>query len=324
MKVYKYRGGNTKRDLESLVNNYFWAPTADQLNDPTEAYVNESDVRNFLQIIRAVEVEATFDSVMKMRHTLGIYSLSRTPFDELMWAYYAASHSGFCIEYDLKRLTLEARTAWDIVEVTYQQAPQIINPSDMLHDKQNSLLKKIIGTKSLRWAHEEEIRIITNTPGKNYYASSAITGIYFGSRCLDEDIDYIRRQLCNSEISYHRIETSSHSYSINARPIEYDPKIDGLAKKYLSPIDEGAVPDIKELQDKYKRFYNYLIEAVQIVRCDPSCIRVLQVDFSLNKIQNNEPIIFVAYETNVPTPFYNRLNRNFSIEELRLSTRKAK
>ena len=41
---------------------------------------------------------------LEMRKTVGIYSLSRTPYDELMWSHYGESHEGFCIEYDLERL----------------------------------------------------------------------------------------------------------------------------------------------------------------------------------------------------------------------------
>ena len=65
-----------------------------------------------------------------MRHKVGIYSLSRTPLDELMWAHYGNSHASFCIEYDLDRLILEARTMWDVVDVAYYEDPQTL----ILHD----------------------------------------------------------------------------------------------------------------------------------------------------------------------------------------------
>jgi len=39
-----------------------------------------------------------------MSKKIGIFSLSKKYDDELLWAHYANSHKGFCIEYDLEIL----------------------------------------------------------------------------------------------------------------------------------------------------------------------------------------------------------------------------
>jgi hypothetical protein len=129
MKVYKYRGGSDaimQRDLTAVAENFFWAPTADQLNDPTEAYVNTRMIEDVLSFPAAKDLRSAYGQLAGMRHKVGIYSLSRTPLDELMWAHYANSHTGFCIEYDLDRLILEARTMWDVVDVAYHEEPQTL------------------------------------------------------------------------------------------------------------------------------------------------------------------------------------------------------
>ncbi len=324
MKVYKYRGGTKEvieRDLESLVSNYFWAPTADQLNDPAEAYVNELLIKTTLHGLSSIsditEVNAAFDTVLRMRHTIGVYSLSRTPLDELMWAYYASSHTGFCIEYDLERLKLEARAGWSVIDVSYQKEPQIIQFEDIsTHEEISPILGKMIGTKSQRWSHEKEIRIITTNSGKNHYAPPALTGIYFGCRCTDDFITQVRKRLSGRNISYYKVECSPDSYAVRAKPIEYNKEVDGIPETYLASINECYIPELQHTADRHKKYHSYLEKAVEIVSRDPSCDKVEAVDFSGSKIENGKPVIYVTYETNVPTQFDKCLNRYLSLDEI--------
>lgn len=48
MKVYKYRYGS-KRDLESLQKDYFYAPHPSKLNDPCENLFETKDVQQVLK-----------------------------------------------------------------------------------------------------------------------------------------------------------------------------------------------------------------------------------------------------------------------------------
>jgi hypothetical protein len=331
MKVYKYRGGTeeaVERDIASIVSSYFWAPTVDQLNDPSEAYVKQGHIKTALRglsfISDVAEVSSAFDTVLGMRHTAGVYSLSRTPLDELMWAYYASSHTGFCIEYNLERLMLEARTGWNVIDVSYQTDPQTIQFDDILtREEVSPMLGKMIGTKSQRWAHEREIRIITNTAGQNYYAQPALTGIYFGCRCTEEFIVNVRKRLSGRRITYYQIEFSPHSYTMKAKPIKHDAAIDGIPKSYLAPVDECAIPELRHTKEENRPFYSYLEKALEIVRRDVSCNKVVLVDFSVDRVVNGKPVIYVHYETNVPTALYNGLNQYFSIDELEDASREA-
>lgn len=305
------------RDLESIVNNYFWAPTADQLNDPSEAYVNDNDAKSLLKAFRAKDVETAFDNLTKMRHTVGVYSLSRTPFDELMWAYYAGGHEGFCVEYDLGRLVHEARLSWNIVDVAYHAEPQKILFDDIFQaQNEAAILGKMIGTKSSRWAHEKEIRVITTTSGKNHYAPAAMTAVYFGCRCKEPFIQEVRKKLNGRNIKYYKIEFSDSSYMMTAQELEHDKAIDGERVAHLAPIETSAIPSLEYIKEDYRRFYDYLTKAAEVVRRDSSCVKIVLVDFSTDKIRNGKPAIFVQYETNVPTQFYNVLNQYFYIDEL--------
>jgi hypothetical protein len=251
---------------------------------------------------------------------LGIaFDSTRSPdaLDELMWAYYASSHTGFCIEYDLERLKLEARSGWSIRDVSYQKEPQKIHFEDVsAHEPIKPIIGKMIGTKSQAWAHEKEVRIITSTSGQNHYAPLALTGIYFGCRCTKDFITQVRKRLNGRKIAYYKIEFSPDSYVMREKPFEHDVEIDCAYKAHSAPIKEAAIPVLQYVDDKYKQYYSYLEKAVEIVRRDPSCEHVTLVDFSRSKVENGKPVVAVMYETNVPTQFSNCLNRFLTIDEI--------
>ena len=116
MKVYKYRGStnNFKRDLESLVRNYFYAPNAEKLNDPCETLVFTDKfslqmdfafkIFNVKSKSSIEDLDNRLEDFIKMKKDFGIYSLSKVFDHELLWAHYASNHEGFCIEYDFQIL----------------------------------------------------------------------------------------------------------------------------------------------------------------------------------------------------------------------------
>ncbi|PLT25533.1 DUF2971 domain-containing protein [Pseudoalteromonas sp. MelDa3] len=100
MRVYKYRGGEFERDLESLSENYFWAPTRTSLNDPCEGFFEDQNVNSELDTIFKVfargdsgtanaleNVKIVLKELLGFVDKSGIYSLSQTPLDELLWAH---------------------------------------------------------------------------------------------------------------------------------------------------------------------------------------------------------------------------------------------
>ena len=57
MRVFKYRGGDENifsRDLESLVNDTFWSPTRDMLNDPCEGLVFPDALFNQIDLVASL------------------------------------------------------------------------------------------------------------------------------------------------------------------------------------------------------------------------------------------------------------------------------
>jgi len=134
MKAYKYRGGNDEifeRDVLSLQNNFFWSPQIKDLNDPCEALIESEQYKPKLELIINAfrvkdnpQVKEAFDvfqrslaGVLNKIQSVGVFSLSKTYTDELLWAHYASSHKGFCVEYDTEVLTKNKPYGFDLLDV---------------------------------------------------------------------------------------------------------------------------------------------------------------------------------------------------------------
>lgn len=299
VKVYKYRGvGNLDRDIKSLIEDCFFAPSARVLNDPTEVVINDKLVATLAGALSS-DLSENLAQLTKMRHLIGIYSLSRTVTDELMWSHYADSHAGFCIEYDLERLILGARGRWEKLDVVYSERPPRLAVADFIGRSSDNIIAKLVGHKSLRWNYENELRIITPESGISYYERSAVSGIYFGCRCSNVTERKIRNALKNRDHQYSRMRFPDFSYQLQSIGLQRSEELDGKPSEYLAPIEDLAIMKREQL-GQYADLYDRLLEAVQVVRCDSSCKKIINADVSLSGPKKGK--IFVQYETTVPFP----------------------
>jgi hypothetical protein len=297
-RVYKYRGvALLDRDLDALASDKLYAPTAAQLNDPSEAVLSGSLATSRLRTAGR-EVRRALDQLEGLRHSVGIYSLSRVATDELMWAHYADSHNGYCIEYDLARLTLDARAQWSVVDVVYSDGPPTIELSDLLDAPDERVVTtKLVGHKSRRWAYENEVRIVTARSGFNAYARAAVTGVYFGCRCSEDTERAVRHALRERRVEFFRLGFVDKSYQLRSECL---PRIeaDGEPRNFLAPVESDAIPS-EGLLGPYAHLLPQLIRAVESVRRDPSCGSVVYAD--VNRRGANQGRIFVQFRTTVVT-----------------------
>jgi hypothetical protein len=324
MIVFKYRGGDKEifeRDLKSLENNYFWASDASKLNDPCETIIDTDSFKNDLRIIinqlqlrNQKEVEASIDKVCEeldrlINHEIGIFSLSKTNIDELLWAYYANSHKGFCIGYDLDTLTKNnSLNKFIPISVDYSNTIPKVTLSDMQQIKNdlmnNKLIQKFAATKSKRWETEQEIRLITNTPGRQAYDYRTVKSIYFGLRMLDEEKDEIMKCLQGRGIKYFQIYLKDKTYEFYEKEVKdrYP-----TTKKYLYNISPVSTDPVWESQicQEYQKYIPFLYKAIEIARREPYCKLVNSADFRFSETKHNKPEVFVYCEkTNNDFPNY--------------------
>lgn len=263
-RAYKYRFGGDyfERDLSSIEQNYFWAPHYLDLNDPCETLVFTDDIKsqsNLLANLFGVKGKAldnfnnALENLLLRKSKIGIYSLSTSFSHELLWAHYANSHKGFCIEYDLNKLVkTNIYHDFNFSKVNYSKRPPSININDVSNNLKN-IIQKIASTKSQAWSYEEEIRIITDTIGKNYYEYSAITKIYFGFRMIESQKHEVMRRLKGRGISYYQISLEKNSYKFNAKLVEDEYK---NAASYLNEFNGMNSVIQYEIMEKSYDFFS--------------------------------------------------------------------
>lgn len=98
------------------------------------------------------------EEIRQRLNALGILSLSETPTDLLMWAHYAANHTGFVIELDDRHSWFwaqrpEGDDCGNLRKVTYSDQPSSLNLAELK-------AHEVFYTKGKKWEYEREWRII--------------------------------------------------------------------------------------------------------------------------------------------------------------------
>lgn len=229
MKLYKYRA-DIYRDLLTLVNNQIYAPTVQNLNDPAETIVNDSKMNEVFDLIEKSglpkkKAKDNYNKIITQARTeLGIFSLSKTVVNELLWAYYTNGHRGFCIEYDFEQLqkSFPDGLLQSTFEVQYNNDTPEFSINSIINYLENDaqFVKCIIATKSMAWEREEEIRITLYSSGLFGISPESVTGIYFGLRMPESDKELIKTSLAGRDIKYYQMKLKPNSYLLEAELIK--------------------------------------------------------------------------------------------------------
>lgn len=241
------------------------------------------------------ELKKSLNTVLGFDSTAGIYSLSRTPTEELLWAHYGYSHQGFCIEYDLDTLVEFEKNAYQSIEVKYSDNPLVLSMEDLFDSQQRlNILEKILGAKSLSWGYEKELRVVTSWAGRHDYDFRAVKAIYFGLRMPDPHKQEIMQALKGRGIAYKQIALVTNSYKFTYVDVEDLYKNCEQYKYSVAPIAEYAIAP-EYVKDELRVHSDYLYKAAEIVRREPYCNEVENVEFSPSKGTLENPIIYVQY-----------------------------
>ena len=218
---YKYRANlanetGKRRDTDSLIKGELYAPKMKDLNDPFEGSVD-------LPLSQAHEHWVT--PLLQESYSAGVYSMSKRkegeeyPCNELLWAHYANSHKGFCIEYDLDKLDACITDGIDYrIDVVYQENKPTISPDEPTDKK----IEKAFSTKSLAWIYENEFRLIFGSSGVKKISFEAIRAIYFGLNMPLAERNAIINGLKGSEIEFYQMERVGKDYKLSASKLLFD------------------------------------------------------------------------------------------------------
>lgn len=321
-KVFKYRGGDwsiLKRDLTSLARNEIYAAPFSHLNDPFEslAFLDQDylEVGKFMSTLAGrpysekarkadAQLKKAIDSFLSFSKGIGVYSMSKSAKDELLWAHYANSHRGFCVEFDLNELLEYQLSGEEVLEVIYTDTPPKVIMLELIGagDKKSPLLQKLMATKSRRWRYEEELRICVGTPGFREYDYRALKAVYFGLRSEERLIRLTMRLLRGRGVKYYKMQLEDKSYSLNSIELTDTYPQARSYRARIAPVDEG----VPYLDEKTRPFESEIRTAVELARREPYCERVRDAYISGNRGTADSPTFYVGYERSdgLPRNFY--------------------
>lgn len=108
--------------------------------------------------------------------------------NHLMWAHYANSHSGVCLEVSLTDNSFQDIRIDIMGEMNYGKFDRVNYCADKVAG-----LQRIFLTKSEDWKYEKEIRLGTmNGPGNYKFKPGFLKGVIFGARCSPIKIHWIK------------------------------------------------------------------------------------------------------------------------------------
>ncbi len=326
--AFKYRSGDPAtlaRDLASLRDATFYAADRHTLNDPFEGRFDRGPLDSQFDAIRGLvaavtptasifleAVTAAASEVLEFVDKSGVFSLSYNPLQELIWAHYGGSHRGYCVGYDLEQLVEFEPSVHQALDVQYSNVAPVLRAFDLISsESQVDVLKKMLGVKSKPWAYEEEVRVITVPPGLHEHDYRAVKVVYFGLRCPEGTRSAVMEVLAGRGVAYKQVTSQASSYALHTKELPDQFESAPKYRQTVAPISVGAIyPDY--LKPEQKQYAGYLYKAAEIVRREPYCQEVTNVDFSGSESKPGKPIIYVHY-LRAPSKYVKRL---FSLSDI--------
>ena len=246
MKLYKYRRMASLGNDRTFTKNEIYFSSARDFNDPfdclpclktefTEGHIRDysnylvkkkladqsranrrkkaAEIRNRMK--RPREIEQLYFQRM---YSYGLYCLSETFGNILMWSHYADNHQGFCLEFSSREPQASPfPVSW---RITYQKDRPIVDTTVTADDIDTDLIvRRGLLTKSHDWAYEKEWRALeTRGAGPRVLPEGLITAVILGAKMKPEDreqlLSWARQHPTPLEIREARLSRSQFCLDI--------------------------------------------------------------------------------------------------------------
>ena len=256
---YKYRDYG-QRTLEILLNRELYFSTAEGLNDPLDSQIDihaeykkvvesidpkkdgKTNQKAFLLHLLNAHRFQTDDqqkqvglneTMQKYLRSVGVFSLSRTAIDPLLWSHYAAGHAGICLGFDVTQIASPKIVIRN--DINYLLHPpykslfleladelgSFVKPWDnhqyddkLADDFYTRQIEKIMDAnlfvKAARWEYEKEYRLIRSSSGFEEFPAGALQTIILGTRSTYLTKRTIARVLKNPGYEHVRLQRVVH------------------------------------------------------------------------------------------------------------------
>lgn len=149
-------------------------------------------------------------------HNTTVFCLCEPRDHQLMWAHYAASHTGFCTGY-VSPIGIDSPRL--IHKVTYTKSPPKISPWRLIDDP-GQVYSDLTLTKPSEWSYESEWRVtLGNMPGLNH-GLLPYKEVILGARISPEHERQIREAIDGRDVALYRADTErgADSFEIGIEP----------------------------------------------------------------------------------------------------------
>ena len=136
------------------------------------------------------ELSAALKNQKMFADRFGFLSFCEQVSSPVMWGHYCKDHTGFVISFNTKHDFF--KTPNHLIGMTYEnERPQFHEPN-LQADKEKIRAERLLSVKNEEWGYEREWRLYTNFNHAGQQSDykfhpfpfEAVTGIYFGLRCV--------------------------------------------------------------------------------------------------------------------------------------------
>jgi hypothetical protein len=244
--LYKYRAFD-EDGLRPLRNREIFFASPSSLNDPLDCQIDvrehfeslvalHNETTNLGKLLRAlreakvtkvaggpkVSLHESFNDTLKSG---GVFCISATGTEPLLWSHYADGHRGFAIglagEYfDWLRHQFSTHAIAGFGPVSYPATPNLtshflqaalsLRPMDererieWIKSYAQDVISEVLSTKAKAWRYEKEYRSVRTRPGPVPFPPSALREIVFGRHADPQHQEQVRQLLAGSEWKHVR------------------------------------------------------------------------------------------------------------------------
>ena len=131
-----------------------------------------------------------------LRKNMGVLSLAEKNDNLLMWAHYADSHKGMCLEFSTELSHNGAENRLKDKEFTnkvdYNDNYPSIAEMKIFDQPQSSMQKHLFLQKATCWEYEEEWRLLMEDGGRAVTYPGKLTGIIFGAKADQKMVEEVK------------------------------------------------------------------------------------------------------------------------------------
>lgn len=146
-------------------------------------------------------------------------SFGATVKNNLMWSHYANSHTGFCIEYDLRKMDKESQFLHALYPIIYSKKPLLSDIKACFYTDPTKDMLTVMN-KSSDWSYEEEYRLFCPANfNQDYFMPILPSRIFLGLNIKTKDQDKIIKFARKYCIEIRKMEINASSFDLSHKRV---------------------------------------------------------------------------------------------------------